>query len=45
MFSETSVDFQWTTLRYIPEDRTLNVGHILGGLYESCKELLVVSIY
>jgi hypothetical protein len=23
-FSETSVDFQWTTRRYIPEDRTLN---------------------
>jgi hypothetical protein len=22
--SETSVDFQWTTLRYVPEDRTLH---------------------
>jgi hypothetical protein len=22
-FSETSIDFQWTTRRYIPEDRTL----------------------
>jgi hypothetical protein len=23
-FSETSVDFQWTTRRYIAEDRTLH---------------------
>jgi hypothetical protein len=31
--SETSVDFQWTTWRYIPEDRTLYISLINTHIY------------
>jgi hypothetical protein len=31
--SETSVDFQWTTQRYFPEDRTLVSSGVACSLY------------
>jgi hypothetical protein len=40
-FYETSVDFQWTTLRYISEDRICMIGTLLEvDLYTSALNYL-----
>jgi hypothetical protein len=41
--SETSVDFQWTTRRYIPEDRTLRQPITLGWKYRQPNSLAAVQ--
>jgi hypothetical protein len=39
--SETSIDFQWTTRRYIPEDSTLGTNIILGNAVSGCQNLIL----
>jgi hypothetical protein len=49
--SETSVDFQWTTGCYIPEDRSLNKGEIRDGdedkkgIKEKEKETILLVVF
>jgi hypothetical protein len=40
--SETSVDFQWTTRRYIPENRTLHNHHC--GILKSSINILLANL-
>jgi hypothetical protein len=43
MFTETSVDFQWTTWRYIPEDGTLR-NHCCEDLKSYITDVFFVSL-